>query len=56
MEDVTGQAPRPEGDAPASDYAPPTITYLGSIADLTRSKEVGAADVTQFLGLDLGTV
>ena len=56
MEDVTGRAPRPDGDAPAGDYAPPTITYLGGIADLTRSKQVGAADGTQFLGIDLGTV
>ena len=56
MEDVTGSARRPDEDAAAHGYQPPTITYLGSIADLTRSKQVGAADGTQFLGIDLGTV
>ena len=55
MEDMTGQARRPDEDAPAGDYQPPTITYLGSIAELT-GKAVGAADGTTFLGIDLGTV
>lgn len=40
-----------EGDG----YCPPTVTFLGTLADLTQ-KEVGAADGTTFLGLDVGPV
>jgi hypothetical protein len=38
----------------ASGYRPPTVTYLGTLADLTQ-KEVGAADGATFLGLDIGS-
>ena len=41
-----------EGEAPP--YRPPAITYLGDLADLT-GKQVGGADGTQFLGIDLGS-
>ena len=37
-------------------YTPPAIRLLGNLADLTQGKEVGAADGTTFLGLDLGSV
>jgi hypothetical protein len=43
------------GGHPAAGYRPPTITYLGNLADLTQ-KMVGAADGTTFLGIDLGSV
>ena len=35
-------------------YSPPTVTFLGTLADLTQ-KTVGAADGTTFLGLDIGS-
>jgi hypothetical protein len=38
-------------------YDPPTVTYVGDLADLTRQiKDVGAADGATFLGIDLGSV
>ncbi len=40
---------------PGSGYRPPTITYLGSLAEMTQ-KTVGAADGATFLGLDIGTI
>ena len=36
-------------------YEAPAIRHLGNLADLTQ-KTVGAADGTQFLGLDIGSV
>ena len=39
--------------APAA-YRPPTVTYLGSLAELTQ-KTVGNADGTTFLGLDVAS-
>jgi len=36
-------------------YTPPTVTFLGTLAELTQ-KTVGAADGTTFLGLDIGEV
>ena len=35
-------------------YRPPTVTLLGTLAELTQ-KTVGAADGTTFLGLDIGS-
>lgn len=35
-------------------YCPPTVTFLGTLAGLTQQKEVGAADGTTFLGIDIG--
>ena len=35
-------------------YSPPTVTFLGTLADLTQ-KTVGAADGATFLGLDIGS-
>ena len=37
-------------------YEAPTIRHLGNLADLTQGKEVGAADGTTFLGLDVGSI
>ncbi len=51
MKDIAADQDAPE--APA--YRPPAITYLGDLADLTRGKQVGAADGTTFLGIDLGS-
>ena len=36
-------------------YCPPTVTFLGTLAELTQQKEVGAADGSTFLGLDIGS-
>lgn len=44
---------RDADDPPA--YRPPTVVRLGTLADLTRGKEVGAADGTVFQGIDLGS-
>lgn len=48
-------APTPGADQSSGSYRPPTITRLGTVADLTR-KEVGAADGTTFLGIEIGSV
>jgi hypothetical protein len=45
------QLPRTERD---DAYRPPTVTVLGTLAELTQ-KDVGAADGTTFLGLDIGS-
>lgn len=37
-------------------YEAPAIRHLGTLADLTQGKEVGAADGSTFLGLDIGSV
>ena len=50
MKDIAAEQDIPEPPA----YRPPAITYLGDLADLTR-KQVGAADGTTFLGIDLGS-
>jgi hypothetical protein len=42
-------------DEPVSGYCRPTVTFLGTLAELTQEKEVGAADGTTFLGLDIGS-
>lgn len=42
------------GDEPDTGYRPPTVTFLGTLAELTQ-KTVGAADGTTFLGLDVGS-
>jgi hypothetical protein len=36
-------------------YRPPTVTFLGTLTELTQ-KTVGAADGTTFLGLDIGEI
>ncbi|CAA9233518.1 MAG: hypothetical protein AVDCRST_MAG10-1285 [uncultured Acidimicrobiales bacterium] len=36
-------------------YEAPAIRHLGNLADLTQGKNVGGADGTQFLGIDLGS-
>jgi hypothetical protein len=43
--------PAPQGTA----YRPPTVTVLGTLAELTKEKEVGAADGTMVLGVDVGS-
>lgn len=45
----------PESADRSAGYRPPTVTYLGSLAELTQ-KHVGAADGSTFLGIDLGSV
>ena len=42
-------------DREGEGYSPPTVTFLGTLAELTQ-KEVGAADGTTFLGIDVGEV
>lgn len=56
MDDFTAQPRRPDVPAASPVYRPPTVTFLGDLAELTQSKTVGAADGTTFLGLDIGTV
>jgi hypothetical protein len=59
MDDSLGQA---ETDAEAAagaqrrPYQPPTVTYLGDLADLTQqTKATGSFDGTSFLGIELGS-
>ena len=47
---ASDSAPRPAGS-----YQPPGVTVLGTLAELTQEKQVGAADGTTFLGLDIGS-
>jgi len=50
------QPPQHSADLPAG-YHPPTVTYVGDLADLTQGqKMVGAADGATFLGIDIGSV
>lgn len=42
-------------DDPVDGYCPPTVTFLGTLAELTQEKDVGASDGTVFLGIDLGS-
>jgi hypothetical protein len=42
-------------ETPAEVYHPPTVTVLGTLAELTQQKEVGGADGSTFLGLDIGS-
>jgi hypothetical protein len=45
-----------DGRRPRRNYQRPTITHLGDLADLTlMPKNVGGADGTTFLGVDLGS-
>lgn len=39
-------------DQPRGEYRPPTVTFLGTLAELTQ-KEVGGADGATFLGLSI---
>ena len=55
MSGTLGDKSGTEATSATADYRPPTITYLGTLADLTR-KQVGAADGQTFLGLDIGSV
>lgn len=43
----------PESE-PAS-YEAPALTDLGTLTELTTQKDVGGADGTTFLGVDLGS-
>lgn len=36
-------------------YRPPTVTVLGTLAELTQEKEVGGADGSTFMGIDIGS-
>ena len=47
--------PRPKSTTDNEDYEAPSIRHLGNLADLTQ-KTVGAADGSQFLGLDIGSI
>lgn len=56
MDRAVQPTPGAEGDGPVLPYQPPTVTYVGDLADLTlQVKDVGAADGTTFLGLDIGS-
>ena len=55
MSDDTGSLSTPKGERDMSEYNPPRITCLGTVADLTQ-KTVGAADGATFLGLDIGSI
>lgn len=46
-------ADRPE--EAAEGYHAPTVTVLGTLAELTQQKDVGRADGTTFLGIDIGS-
>lgn len=55
MEDASQPIPA-RGNVPPPAYEPPAVTYLGDLADLTMvSKELGGADGSTFLGLDIGS-
>lgn len=36
-------------------YEPPMLVQLGSLAELTQDKEVGAFDGMTFLGIEIGS-
>jgi|tagenome__1003787_1003787.scaffolds.fasta_scaffold10629722_1 hypothetical protein len=48
------QLPGTDGGDATGAYRPPTVTVVGTLAELTQ-KDVGAADGTTFLGLDIGS-
>jgi len=55
---MTQHEQQPAGDSaprPAESYQPPGVTVLGTLAELTQEKEVGGADGSTFLGLDIGS-
>lgn len=51
----TPPSPGSTADEARDVYQPPTVTLLGTLAELTQEKEVGASDGTTFLGLDIGS-
>jgi hypothetical protein len=55
MTDDTRSPSPPEGEHSPSGYRPPTITYLGTVANLTQ-KTVGRADGSTLLGVDIGSI
>jgi hypothetical protein len=55
MSGTDEKAHAPDEGHNSSSYQPPTITRLGTVADLTR-KTAGAADGATFLGLDIGSL
>jgi hypothetical protein len=55
MNEDTTIGSSPDADLKSSRYTPPTISYLGNLAEMTQ-KTVGAADGSTFLGLDIGSV
>ncbi len=52
---AAGREAAPGGADRSPGYRPPTVTYLGKLAELTQ-KTSGAADGSTFLGLDIGSV
>lgn len=46
------QQTRDDTDEPRVDYRPPSVTFLGTLAELTQ-KTAGASDGTTFLGVDI---
>lgn len=45
-----------DGAPPDPPYEAPHVTRHGRVADLAGAKEVGAADGSSFLGIDIGDV
>lgn len=52
--DETQISPDPAAGGAKPGYSPPTVTFLGTLAELTQ-KTVGGADGETFLGLDIGS-
>ncbi len=44
----------PAGEAVAG-YSPPSVTFLGTLTELTQEKEANASDGSTFLGVDIGS-
>lgn len=59
MTQDTSSTPDDRGPDARRAYSAPEIQYLGTLAELTQvlppPKEVGAADGTQVLGIDVGS-
>lgn len=55
MDDDSQAQPSEASENLLPGYRPPTITYLGDVAELTQAKTVGRADGSTFLGLDIGS-
>lgn len=52
--DVTQPSTDQPAGEPQAGYSPPTVTFLGTLAELTQ-KEANAADGETFLGIDIGS-
>ena len=55
MSEDTENGASADADQSRPAYRPPTVTYLGPLAELT-GKTVGHADGSTFLGLDIGSI